>query len=180
MIGPATIAEFQWFSGLGVKASKAAVEPLNLVPIEPGSDRLMHAADLEALQSFKAPNSPQYVLVSRLDNVSLLRRDLKSLLTPDDLNRAVPAEKGAVPLNALADLQSHAILDRGRVVGLWEFDTTTGGIAWMAFGKKDAAMQKAVAEMEAFVRDQLGDARSFSLDSPKSRIPKIQALRAAV
>jgi len=29
------------------------------------------------------------------------------------------------------------------------------------------------------VRDELGDARSFSLDSPKSREPRIAALRAA-
>ena len=28
-----------------------------------------------------------------------------------------------------------------------------------------------------FVRDQLGDARSFSLDSPESRAPRIQSLR---
>jgi hypothetical protein len=33
--------------------------------------------------------------------------------------------------------------------------------------------------MEEFVRGELGDARSFSLDSPKSRVPRIQALRAA-
>jgi Winged helix DNA-binding domain len=31
-IGPATLAEFQQFSGLGVKASKVAVEPLKLEP----------------------------------------------------------------------------------------------------------------------------------------------------
>ncbi|MFI6849022.1 hypothetical protein OG535_21450 [Kitasatospora sp. NBC_00085] len=37
----------------------------------------------------------------------------------------------------------------------------------------------AVARTEAFVRDQLGDARGFSLDSPTSRAPKIAALRAA-
>jgi len=30
------------------------------------------------------------------------------------------------------------------------------------------------------VREDLGDARSFSLDSPKSRAPKIEALRAFV
>jgi hypothetical protein len=33
--------------------------------------------------------------------------------------------------------------------------------------------------MEEFVRGELGDARSFSLDSPKSRVPRIQELRAA-
>jgi hypothetical protein len=33
--------------------------------------------------------------------------------------------------------------------------------------------------MEEFVRSQLGDARSFSLDSPKSRAPRVEALRKA-
>jgi hypothetical protein len=43
---------------------------------------------------------------------------------------------------------------------------------------RDKALEKAVKEMEAFVREDLGDARSFSLDSPKSRAPRIEALRA--
>ena len=42
---------------------------------------------------------------------------------------------------------------------------------------KWAALATAVQRTEAYVRDQLGDARSFSLDSPKSRAPRIQALR---
>src|SRR5271169_6066 len=37
-IGPPTVSEFQWFSGLGVRAALAAVEPLGLVPAEVGSD----------------------------------------------------------------------------------------------------------------------------------------------
>ncbi len=49
----------------------------------------------------------------------------------------------------------------------------------MAFVKKDKALQQAVTRTENFVRDQLGDARSFSLDSPKSRAPRIVALRKA-
>jgi hypothetical protein len=32
--GPASAADFQWFSGLGVKATKAALDPLKLEPIE--------------------------------------------------------------------------------------------------------------------------------------------------
>ncbi len=31
-IGPASVAEFQWFSGVGAKAAKAAVEQLGLMP----------------------------------------------------------------------------------------------------------------------------------------------------
>jgi hypothetical protein len=34
-----------------------------------------------------------------------------------------------------------------------------------------------IGRTETFVRDQLGDARSFSLDSPESRGPRIAALK---
>jgi hypothetical protein len=178
-IGPATIAEFQWFSAASQKACLTAIEPLHLVPLEPGSPRLMHRSDLEELKSFKAPKEPHYKLVSSLDAISLLRRDLKSLLGAEDLERLVPVEKGERALGGLADLSSHAILDRGRIVGLWEFDTVAAEIVWISFIKPNAALKNAVAETEAYVRDQVGDARSFSLDSPKSREPKLKAMRAA-
>jgi len=45
--------------------------------------------------------------------------------------------------------------------------------------KKDRALQEAVTRTENYVREQLGDARSFGLDSPKSRAARISALRKA-
>jgi hypothetical protein len=171
-IGPATVAEFQWFSGLGVKAAKAAIEPLKLVAPAEGDARMMFAHDREELQRFQPPKQPQYMLVSSLDGISLLRRNAKDLVAPDDLKRT-----GAG--GALMDLPNHAILDRGRLAGLWEYDTATETIAWTAFGAKDKALREAVSRTEQYVREQLGDARSFSLDSPKSRAPRIEALRIA-
>jgi hypothetical protein len=178
-IGPATLAEFQWFSGLGVKAGKAATDPLKLVPVEDGSERLMFADDKDQFMKFKAPAKPQYVLISSLDAISLLRRDIKSLIDKKDLDRQVFLEKDTKPLGGLADFPSHAILDRGRVIGLWEYDADTESIAWSSFGVKDKALEAAVATTEKYVREQLGDARSFSLDSPKSRAPRVAALRKA-
>ena len=49
----------------------------------------------------------------------------------------------------------------------------------MTFAGANKALREAVERMEEYVRTQLGDARSFSLDSPKSRAPKIEALRKA-
>jgi hypothetical protein len=178
-IGPATIAEFLWFSGLGVKAAKVAVEPLKLEPIKTGDDRLLLPDDRARLEAFKTPKDPHYVLAASLDSIALLRRDLKGMLDPKDLDRQVFVERDTKPLGGLADLPSHAILDRGRVVGLWEYDTSNNSIAWMAFVKKDKALQEAVARTEQYVREQLGDARSFSLDSPRSRAPRVEALRKA-
>jgi hypothetical protein len=178
-IGPASIAEVQWFSALGVKVSKAAVEPLKLEPIEAGDDRLMLPGDRAKLEAFKPPKDPQYTLTSGIDSIVLLRRDLKGLLDRKDMDRQAFLEKDTKSLGGLADLPSHAILDRGRLAGLWEYDTASESIAWIAFFKKDKVLLEAVARTEKYVRDQLGDARSFSLDSPKSRAPRVAALRKA-
>jgi hypothetical protein len=178
-IGPARIAEFQGFSSLGVKAAKAAVEPLKLEPIAAGDDHVMLPGDRAKLEAFKPPKDPHYTLTSGIDSIVLLRGDLKGLLDPKDMGRQVFTEKDVKPLGTLPYLPSHGILDRGRVVGLWEYDTAADSIAWIAFVKKDKALDAAVARTEQYVREQLGDARSFSLDSPKSRAPRVAALRKA-
>jgi hypothetical protein len=178
-IGPATLAELRWFTALGVKAAKAAIEPLGLVPLEPGSDRLLLPDDLGELRRFRAQKKPQYALVSSIDGITLLRRDLVGLLDPADLARKVIEDREAHRLGNLSDPPNHLILDRGRVVGLWEYDPDAGELVWSAFVPKEKPLVAAVRRTEEFVREELGDARSFSLDSPKSRAPRIAALRAA-
>jgi hypothetical protein len=178
-IGPATEGEFKSFSGLGAKAARAAIEPLALVTLEAGSDRWMHAADRDLFERVTMPAKPQYALVSSLDNIALLRRDVRFLLDSADAKRTLHGDREAFDLGGLSDLPSHAILDRGRLVGLWEYAPRERAIVWWAFGAKDKALKEAVDRTEAFVRDELGDARSFSLDSPASRGPRIDALRRA-
>lgn len=177
-IAPATAAEFQTFAGLGVKAGKAALDPLKLVPFEKGSDRLISPEDREAYEAFKPSRDPQVALVSGIDGLALFRRDLKSLLDKKDLGRKVLADKTSAQIGGLLDLPSHAIFDRGRLVGLWEYDPDEGTMAYSAW-IIDKAVTAAVARTETYIREQLGDARSFSLDSPKSRAPRIAALRRA-
>jgi hypothetical protein len=154
--GPASAAGFQRFSGLGVKAAKAALEPLKLEPIEiaPGEELFLLPGDRSRLDSFKPPKEAHYALLGSIDSLFEHRGQFQ-------------------------DFEGHAIVDRGRLVGLWEYDQPTESIAWVSFVKKDKALQQAVTRTENFVRDQLGDARSFSLDSPKSRAPRIAALRKA-
>jgi hypothetical protein len=178
-VGPATLGEFQWFAGLGVKTAKQAVESLGLVPAEPGSDRLLLPDDVAAFRELEAPTTTQYSLVSSLDPIMANRREMQSLIDDEDRDRAVVVDAASKPMGGLADLPSHAILDRGQIIGLWEFDPGVGSIVWATFRRrKDKALVTAVEETESFVRNQLGDARSFSLDSPKSRVARIESLRA--
>ena len=176
-IGPATLAEFQWFSGLGTKAAKEATAPLDLQPLETGSDRLMPRYLRKEWDAFIVPATPQYALLGSLDSLVLLRRNLTDLINAEDQNRMVPGEKGSCELGGLSDLPSHGIFDRGRLVGLWEFEADSGRIAWASFTKPGPALKDRVAATEAYVASELGDARSFSLDSPKSRASRIEGLR---
>jgi hypothetical protein len=179
-IGPASLAEFQWFSALGVKAAKEAVGPLKLVPFPGDESRWIFPRDLDDYRAFKPPGKPQIALVSSLDGISLLRRDLKGLLGPGDEKLEVFADKALTTLAGLADLPSHGIFDRGRLIGLWEFDVPGASLVWMSFDPKPGPdVVKAVRRTETFVKDELGDARSFSLDSPKSRTPRVEAIRKA-
>jgi hypothetical protein len=154
--GPASAAEFQRFSGLGVKAAKAAIEPLKLegIQVAPGEELLLLPGDRARLESFKPPKEPHYALLGSIDSLFEHRGQFQ-------------------------DFEGHAIVDRGRLVGVWEYDQPNESIAWVSFVNKDKALQQAVTRTEEFVRQQLGDARSFSLDSPKSRAPRIAALRKA-
>jgi hypothetical protein len=175
--GPATIADYQGLSALSGKAAKAVIEPLKLLPVEAGSDRLMLPAHLDEFADFKVPKGAHYTLVGPIDAIAILHRDLSGIVDAADAKRDWPAEKGMAAPGAVKDLPCHAIMDRGRVVGLWEFDSEAQEIVWVPFIKKNAELTAAVKKAEAFVRDDLGDARSFSLDSPKSRAPRIALLR---
>jgi hypothetical protein len=163
-IGPATLAEFQWFSGLSAKAAKQAIAPLNLAEL----DRyLIFPEDLEALDIFQIPKSPQYSLVSSLDAITTLRRNVDSLANEGDLGKS----------GHVAGTEHHLILDRGRLVGFWDYDPTAGEIVWKTFVPKTPALAKVVTQTTQYIREQLGDARSFSLDSPQSRTKRLDALR---
>jgi hypothetical protein len=168
-VGPARQAELQWFAGLGVKASREIVAELGLVPIAPDSDLLIAPEDLDSFPALAIAARPHYALVSSLDSITATRRELASLVEPADRPKIAAGE--------FYDLPHHAILDRGRVIGLWEYDPEAGEIVWASFGARDKALGAAVATTEAFVRDQLGDARLYSLDSVKSRAPRLAALR---
>jgi len=166
-IGPATPANFRWFSAFTAAHAKAALAGLDLV--DGGDGMLLPVGDVAAYRAYEPPAAPRYTLLGGIDGLILLRRDHAALLDPADLPR----------LEKTADLADHAIVDRGRLVGLWQFDVDAGEVVWWAFGPADEALRAAVARTEEYLRDQLGDARSFSLDSPRSRAPRIAALRAA-
>jgi Winged helix DNA-binding domain len=179
--GGASLAELRWFTAFSARHAKAAVAGLGLVDV--GEGRLALPEDAAELAAFVPAARPRYALLAGNDALLLLRRDVPGLLDAADLGRPVPGHRSGACLGDLADLPGHAIVDRGRLIGLWEYDVDAERIAWWVFDAAalaDSGLHAAVERTQAHVRDQIGDARGFSLDSPKSRAGRIGALRAAV
>jgi len=173
--GPASVAHLRWFTGLGARAAATALAACDTVaaPVEGRDELLLLAEDLEPFNAFEPPAEPEIRLLAGIDGLFLLRRAVGDHLDPADARHPLLAA-GSSPL---LDLPSHAIVDRGRLLGLWEFDVDEGTIAWATFEPPTDEVRAAVSATEAFVRTDLGDARSFSLDSPESRRPRVEALR---
>lgn len=175
-IGCATAAHFRWFTGLRAGAATKALEQIELVKLN--EDWLIPPQLIKDYENFKMPVEPIYRLVSSVDSLLLLRRDIPSFLDKTDAKVQMATEKGLKLVGGLQDLENNAILDRGRLVGLWEFDPDRQEVVAYAFaGEINAALRREIAETERFIAEDLGDARSFSLDSPQSRGKKLKSLR---
>lgn len=178
--GGATLKQSQWFTGFTVAQSKAALAAVGAVEVPTalttaGGDALwMLPDDVGRLASFDAPADEQIQLLAGTDSLFLLRRNAGDLLAGEDQHR--PA-LGSLALQA--DLPDHPILDRGRIIGLWQYEPANERIVpWLFHGPTPAVTQR-IAEVEAWIREDLGDFRAFSLDSPASRQKRIDALAAS-
>ena len=175
--GGATFKQSQWFTGFTVAHTKAGLTAVGAMEVSTASGEVlwMLPDDVERLADFEAPAEEQIQLLSGTDSLVLLRRNSADMIADRDKDKKLLGSTLALQ----ADLPDHPILDRGRIIGLWQYDPGKARIAyWLFDGPTPAATQR-IAEVEAWIRYELGDFRSFSLDSPASRQDRIDALDAA-
>jgi hypothetical protein len=175
--GGATVRQSQWFTGFTVAQSKAALAAVGAVEVATAAGEVlwMLPDDVERLTGFTAPGGEHIQLLAGTDSLVLQRRNSGDLFADADKGRKVLNSTLALQ----ADLPDHPILDRGRIIGLWQYDPRKARIAHWVFDGPTAAVERRIAEVEAWIREDLGDFRSFSLDSPASRQERIDALDAA-
>jgi Winged helix DNA-binding domain len=174
--GGATIKQSQWFTGFTLTDSKAALTAVGAVEVPTAAGVLwMLPADVERLADFSPPEGEQIQLLAGTDSLVLHRRNAGDLFADEDRDRKLLNTTLALQ----ADLPDHPIFDRGRIIGLWQYDPGRERIAAWLFAGRTPAVEQRIAEVEAWIREDLGDFRSFSLDSPASRKERIDALDAA-
>jgi hypothetical protein len=178
--GAATLKDFRTFSAFTVKRAQLACDQAGIIAFGSEPGLLCLPGSREEFEAFDMPSKPAYSLVGNLDSFLHYRRTGTFWLHEEDKGRMVPTDKGVAASSELMELWSHAILDRGRLIGLWEYDGENGEIVWSTWLPADNELREKVADTERYIREELGDARSFSLDSPVSRRPRLEVLRGMV
>lgn len=184
--GGATLKQSQWFTGFTVARTRAALEAAGAVEVataaaaaSAGNALWMLPDDVERLAVFEAPAGEQIQLLAGTDSLVLLRRNAADLLAADGPAGAGTKYRIAASLALQADLPDHPILDRGSIIGLWQYDPGKERIVPWLFRGPTPAVTRRIAEVEAWIREDLGDFRAFSLDSPGARQQRTDALAAA-
>ena len=175
--GGATLKQSQWFTAFTVaqtKAALAAVGAVESAEVDPGG-LWMLPRDVAEAATFTAPDEEQIQLLAGSDSLFLLRRNAADHFSEEDRELHLVGAKLALQ----ADLPDHPIVDRGRIIGLWQYDPGAQRIAYWTFQPPTVAVTQRIKEVETFIREDLGDFRSFSLDSPSSRQKRIDAINAA-
>lgn len=174
--GGATFQQSQWFTAFTVAQTKAALASAAAVevPTAAGETLWMLPDDVEQLADFKEPADEQIQLLAGTDALTLLRRNAADLLDEEDRHTQA---LGSLALQA--DLPDHPIVDRGRIIGLWQYHPGTERIVPWVFHGATAAVEQRIADVEEWIREDLGDFRAFSLDSPATRQKRIDGLAAA-
>ncbi|MHA7303687.1 DNA glycosylase AlkZ-like family protein [Arthrobacter sp. TMN-49] len=170
--GGTTLKQTQWFTAFTVAQTKAALAAAQAVEAH---GLWMLPADAEHAADFQAPKEEQIQLLASSDSLFLLRRNAAEHVADEDADLEFLDAK----LSLQADLPDHPIVDRSRIIGLWQYDPGEQRIAHRLFHAPSSAVRQRIREVEAFIREDLGDFRTFSLDSPASRQKRIDDLNAA-
>lgn len=175
-LGAASLKHFKWFSGVSLTKCRKAAEFHGLVTLE-GTDLLMKAQDALSFDKWTAPSEPLFRFVSSLDSILMGRRDVASIISPEDRDRPAYREAGVFAVGGLSDVSSHMIIDRGLIAGFWDYDPDERKVIAHLWRQPTHQYKEELDRTETFIREEVGDARSFSLDSPKSRQGRLAFLR---
>jgi hypothetical protein len=170
--GPVTVADFAAWSGLSQRDARAAVEKLSAVPVavEGYSDEaFVLEQDLATLKE-KAPATTSMSLLS-FDNYLSFHGGPALLTDPKHHGQATKQwgnSKGST-LGAVTHNSMRTLFDGDRLVGFWEYDPSAEEIVFNTFDplppKRKRTAQELAASLSTFLKDDVGHARSFSLDT---------------
>jgi hypothetical protein len=155
---PATVEDFAWWAGIGKRAAKEAIGPLRVDDVVLPPRR----------------RDDGIVLLPFRDNLFCLHRGLEPFVE-DEEAEVMDTSGKAVNASETEMLHHNAIVVSGVLRGIWEFDGNR--IVAKVFGKAPRGLDDAIADMETFIREQLGDHKYYAFDSGSTRMKRVEFVR---
>ena len=183
--GPSTPKEIAAWSGLSLREVRAASALLDVVAVDVeghADGALLLATDRDALLA--APEPASVRLLSFEDSLLTAHGGPAPHVAPGDRGREVESWGSSRPstLGSAAHLARRTILAGGTLAGFWELDADAGAVVRAPFRRLAPAeagtLEDLAVRTARFLLDELGHARSFSLDTDENVRRRAQALAA--
>jgi hypothetical protein len=172
-VGPATSKDFAAWSGFSQRDARAAMELVPLAPVAVdgyADDTFVLEEDLPLLRE-PFPVAASLSLLSFEDNFVTAHGGTRLLTDPKHHGRTIAAwgQSKDVTLGDARHMSMRPLIRGDRLGGLWEYDPDTGKVVFGTFDPLPAKSRRtveALAEDTArFLRDEIGHAKSFTLDT---------------
>lgn len=174
--GPASVEHLVAWSGLGKRAARAAIAELELVEVSAeghdGSETLLAFAATVERASQRSRAKP--VTLLGLQDLYLVVHGGPAWVCPAaQLDVEIPTwgRLRGGPIRTIQHPHLRAVLVAGELAGFWEVDAAMDQqhVAWLADPGPTATKRatKQVAALRRFMAEQLGHAKTFSIDSDK-------------
>lgn len=174
--GPATVENFTTWTALSQRDARAAMARLPLVPVavEGFSEEAWVLEDELARLREPAPPPTSLAMLPAEDGFVAFRGGPAALTEPKHHGREIPVwgnTKGGT-LGDARHMFMRGLFDGDRLVGLWEFDPDAGAVVFGTFDtlapKRRKAVQALAEDVGTFLREELGHARSFVIDTDEA------------
>lgn len=190
MAGPSTVRELASWSGAGQRECKAAVERLPVVPVTIEGVRdpawvMEDDVDVLAAARGPAPEELRFTFLPVGDNLGVVHGGPGMFV--DQTHHELPVQTwggdgAAMPLREARYLGHRFLLLGDRIAGFWEYDPESAEVVCHTFEPVPDALAPRLDEeraaVAAFVQNELGHGRSFSLDTDEAMHERAQQLRA--
>ncbi len=174
--GLGTVESFGSWAGLTKRDAAAAAATIDLEPVVVDDlDGLDGLGDLQRSASTRIgdgkPGVSGVALLPFEDNLVHLQGGPARLIEPAHRQLEVPSwgDGKARPLGETRHMAFRTIVVDGRIVGFWEYHPDEGTVVPAYLQPLSATRRKAVEaaarELSAFIAEELGHGRSFSLDT---------------
>ncbi len=183
--GVGTLDQFCAWSGLGKGDAGPALEQMGLHPVEledAEGPAWLHESAVHLLVETERSREAVGFLPFEDNLVSLGERPA-TFIDPQHhgIEVSIRGRRGTTTLGEATALPYRAVVAEGGIRGFWEFDSAAGeiAIAWLDEVSKStrAAAEEKAARLAHWIRDDLGHARSFSLDTDEAIGARLEALR---